>query len=383
MPEQRIVSIVIVDDDEVFSRNLKRLLEIAQSTFDITVFNDPAALLKGISARNVDVILSDIFMPQMTGLEFIQSLRRVDLDLPVVLLTGTPNDSTTRKAIELGAHAYLVKPPRIEELVKEIERAAFNHKLAKLKRRLAAAEGEVDHRPGDLAGLQDAFLDSLPLIKLAYQPIVSAINGKTMGYEALIRSEHVRLPTAMAVVEAAQSLGWMDRLSDKVFQLAGDASLPKGTRLFLNIVPEDLARLPHYFTQGNLSKLAPYTVLELSERHRLERLVNIDEPLMKLRELGVDFAIDDFGTGLAGIVNFAALRPEFVKVDHSLVSELPTSVNAKRIVQSLLEVCKSQGVATIAEGVENEEALAVCADLGFDYVQGFYIDRPNFGFSSL
>ncbi len=372
--------VLIVDDDEQALRMWKRAISAESPDIEISMTSNPLTALQLVANEEFEVIISDVFMPEMTGLEFIENLRKVDLDLPVILMTGTPSDSTARRAVELGAHAYCVKPPDIGKLITHIDQAALSYKVAALKRRVAAISGYDDNRPGDLAGMEQAFNDVLSNIRLAFQPVVSTNDLKLLGYEALIRTSNPRLPTVLSVIEASVSLGATRRLLDAVLDHIETVTFPDDAVLFLNVLPEDLPCLVEMVSAGRLAGLRERTTLELSERLRLERLPALEASVSKLRDFGMKFAIDDFGTGMAGVVNFAALHPEYVKVDHELIKDLSFSAQSRAVVGALLDICQLHDIRVIAEGVETNETIEACSALGFDFVQGFYIEKPSFRF---
>jgi DNA-binding NtrC family response regulator len=102
--------VLVVDDDEALSRALSRVLKMAG--YDVVVANDGAAAVEKVMHRAFDVILSDIQMPGMSGVDLLSIVRAYDLDVPVILMTGNPTLETAMEAVSLGALQYLVKPTR-------------------------------------------------------------------------------------------------------------------------------------------------------------------------------------------------------------------------------------------------------------------------------
>jgi EAL domain-containing protein (putative c-di-GMP-specific phosphodiesterase class I) len=98
--------------------------------------------------------------------------------------------------------------------------------------------------------------------------------------------------------------------------------------------------------------------------------------LTALVERGVSVGIDDFGTGYASMSYLKNLPIDFVKVDQSFVDGLITSREDRAIVRATIELAKSLGLLTIAEGVEDQAQLEALRELGCDVGQGFHIGRP-------
>ena len=98
--------------------------------------------------------------------------------------------------------------------------------------------------------------------------------------------------------------------------------------------------------------------------------------IAQLRERGYRISIDDFGVGQSSLSYLQKLRVSDLKIDQGFVKALPTDVNNQKIVRSILHLATSMGLATIAEGVEDDETLALLREWGCDYAQGYGIHRP-------
>src|SRR5579872_5131470 len=97
-------SVLIVDDDDVLARGVQRVMTAAG--YEATVVNDGNAAVEAVMHRPFDVIVSDIQMPGMSGVDFLSVIRAYDLDVPVILMTGSPTLETAMQAVALGALQY-------------------------------------------------------------------------------------------------------------------------------------------------------------------------------------------------------------------------------------------------------------------------------------
>jgi EAL domain-containing protein (putative c-di-GMP-specific phosphodiesterase class I) len=95
-----------------------------------------------------------------------------------------------------------------------------------------------------------------------------------------------------------------------------------------------------------------------------------------LRELGCRFALDDFGTGYGTFTYLKHIPADYLKIDIEFVRELPGSEADLRLVRAIVHMARELGKKTIAEGVENADALAQLRGLGVDHAQGYHIGRP-------
>src|SRR3569623_2918648 len=123
--------------------------------------------------RTFDVVVSDVTMPGMSGLELLRAVREHDLDLPVVLMTGGPDVKDAIKAMEYGAFRYLAKPVPLPELTDVVARAARLPQMARVRREALQELSRGGHALSDRAGLEGRISSALDKLWLASQPIVS------------------------------------------------------------------------------------------------------------------------------------------------------------------------------------------------------------------
>jgi len=106
--------ILVVDDEDIVVRSCLRIL--ADTDYAVDVARGGAEALKKIDETAYDVLLVDIMMPQINGLEVLQHVRRTRPDSEVIIFTGLSQSETALRAQELGAFAYLPKPFEPEEI---------------------------------------------------------------------------------------------------------------------------------------------------------------------------------------------------------------------------------------------------------------------------
>src|ERR1019366_3146004 len=134
--------VLIIDDEPSVLRVIGLLLE--RHGFAVASASNAREGLSLLAESGFDVVLSDIIMPELSGLDFLRELRQHDLDVPVILMTaGAPLDSAL-DAIEYGAQQSLLKPVEPDALVHAVGRAAALGDLARMKRTaLAQQPGNV------------------------------------------------------------------------------------------------------------------------------------------------------------------------------------------------------------------------------------------------
>lgn len=367
---------MLVDDEPAALRGFERTLRGAG--YHVEAFSSARAAIERVSAGAVHVVVSDISMPEMTGVELLRTIRAHDADLPVVLVTGLPAIESATDAVEYGAFKYIVKPVEPADLCKAVERARQLYRLARMKREALKLLG-ANAISADRAGLEASFDSALSTLWMAFQPIVRAGDGSVFGYEALLRSDEPSLTRPDLVVDAAERLDALPRLGRKVRLLAAGAmaQATPGAALFINLHPMDLADESLFDAASPLTQIAKRVVLEVTERAAIEQVDGVERRVSRLREHGFRIAVDDLGAGYAGLSSFALLEPEIVKLDVSLLRDVDQSPVKQKLVQSMTALCKDMGFLVVAEGIETAAERDCVVTLGCDLLQGYLFARPG------
>jgi EAL domain-containing protein (putative c-di-GMP-specific phosphodiesterase class I) len=379
-PTAQRARVLVVDDDDGLRRACSRVLE--RAGFEVSIATNGEQALELMDRNRYDVLVSDICMPRLGGTELLRAVRERDLDIPVLLMTGSPDLSTAVDALEHGALRYLVKPFSPDALSAAVTEAARLHQLAVLKREAVAMVGDELLRFGDRAGLEASFDRALASLWMAFQPLVSLSERKVYAYEALMRTEEPLLPHPGAVLAAAERLNRLDELGRAVrAQVAKAMQDSPETTVFVNLHSQDLLDAQLYAPDSPLAAFGKRVVLEITERASLEGLKDIETRLKALRDLGYRLAVDDLGAGYAGLTSFTQIQPEVVKFDMSLVRGLDASASKRRLLTSMTALFRDWNIVVVAEGVETPAERDALAALGCDVLQGYLFARPARGFT--
>src|SRR6188768_2952360 len=144
--------ILVVDDEDALRRAYARTLE--EAGFEVAQAATGLKALELLKSHGFDTIVSDITMPNMTGVELLRAVRQHDQDVPVILVTGNPSVDSATEAVEHGALRYLVKPLGRGVLTETVERAVKLQRVARLKREAAEYLGNQEKLNGDRADLE-------------------------------------------------------------------------------------------------------------------------------------------------------------------------------------------------------------------------------------
>ncbi|OWV92351.1 diguanylate cyclase [Rhizobium sp. R635] len=218
-----------------------------------------------------------------------------------------------------------------------------------------------------------------------YQPQFCARTMELTGVEALVRWNHpskglltpdkfLRIAGEINVVQTLDRIVLETALRDRMRWAARGITVPQvsvnvsARRLHDGSLLESLADLN--IRPGELSfELVESIFLDESEdvvSHNLERI----------KALGIDIEIDDFGTGHTSIVSLLKLKPKRLKIDRQLVQPIIGSSQERTLVSSIIEIARSLGVETVAEGVETAAHAELLRDLGCDILQGYAFSQP-------
>lgn len=367
---------LVADDDGTLRRVFGRML--AKADFEVVDVDSGQRAIEVLAAQSFDVIISDVQMPDGSGIDLLRAIRRVDLDVPVILMTGEPSVEAAAAAVEYGAFRYLTKPLESTGFVMTVKQAARAHALARIRREAYHVTG-AHAGTTDRAGLEVRFEQALQGLWLAFQPIVHASTGALFGVEALMRVSEPSLPNPGAMLDAATQLGRVSLVGRKVRSLASAALAGRADKLalFVNLHPDDLHDSELVDESSPLAKIASQVVLEVTERTSLESSPKLSERLARLRQLGFRLAVDDIGAGFSGLTSFTELMPEVVKIDMSLVRDVHKSAVKQRTIAALCRLCHDSGTLVVGEGVETPEERDMLVSLGCDLLQGYLIARPQ------
>lgn len=367
--------VLLVEDDIAVSNVLTKALSAHHT---VIATRDGYEAIECLRDEDIDVLVSDVSMPGMSGIDLLREVRDLEPDLPVVLITGSPDLDTAMSAIEYGVLRYLPKPLKISELLGVVDYAYQLHSLGRVRREVQAFKREDEAAQGGVR-LAEIFDRTLESLWMAYQPIVAWPDQTCFGHEALLRSREPSLPDPPAVLDAAERLGRVHELGRVIRRRVAQtmAGLSPDVVVFVNLHPLDLEDDDLFDAEALLTTFASRVVLEVTERASLDRVEGLSARLRRLRDLGYRFAVDDLGAGYSGLTSFVTINPEIVKIDRSLVRGLDRDGTKQKLVASLLGVCRDMGIRAILEGVETRAERSAAVELGAELLQGYAFHHPE------
>ena len=117
-------------------------------------------------------------------------------------------------------------------------------------------------------------------------------------------------------------------------------------------------------------------VFEILESDHITDYSILDNFINKYRKQGIKIAIDDFGTGYSNFAHILKIKPDYIKIDGSLIKDINIDKNSYEMVKSIVEFSKALNIIIIAEYIHSEEVFDMVYELGVDEFQGFYLGKP-------
>lgn len=219
-----------------------------------------------------------------------------------------------------------------------------------------------------------------------YQPIVDAYDGRVAGFEALVRWQDAELGwvSPQEFIPVAEARGLAVEMGR---QVAGAAMEQLGRwraaghkiGVSLNVSKRSLMEPAFVAEMRALLYVrglrAEWVTLEATEQQALLHDATCREALERAAASGFRMALDDFGSGHSSFDMVADLPFHELKIDMSLARKAKSG-RGRRIVQSILEMCRTLGVESVVEGIEDERLAKVLRAIGASRLQGYYYARP-------
>jgi EAL domain-containing protein (putative c-di-GMP-specific phosphodiesterase class I) len=374
-------SILVLDDDEQMLEVASRMLRSMGYARVTTVTSTPEALLHlEHEPFAADVLICDLNMPGMDGIEFLQTLRASPFRGAIILLSGASQRvmNAVRQLLQgtrLTVLGTLTKPASRADLTRLLDAWEPPLELPSQVRVREFSSADVHRAQRERQWV------------LHYQPQVDLRSGALVGLEALVRWEHPELGLLYPdrFIALAEECGAIEALTDWVVQEALQQSAEwqrAGLPLQMAVnVSMDCLKSPDFerrFTalvQGAGAHPENVT-LEITESQLMGPTA---VPLTNLARLGLQrfaLAIDDFGTGHSSLAQLRDLPFTELKVDRGFVRGAAMDPILRPILEGSLNMAEQLGLRSVAEGVETEDDWQVLRALHCDVAQGYFIGRP-------
>jgi diguanylate cyclase (GGDEF)-like protein/PAS domain S-box-containing protein len=297
----------------------------------------------------------------------------------------TINGEEVRTTVSIGV-ATARRNGDVEDLLRRADSALAIAKSSGRDRSQTHVE-EMDQRTRHRVSLATDLHHAVARDQLLamYQPIISLSDGTVSGFESLMRWRHPDhgMVSPVDFIPISEDNGTIIAIGKWILdQAVAQASLlPAPLRMNVNLSARQLA---HPSLLGDVKEALTRTgldpkrlVLEITESLLLDDGEATIDVLQEFRDLGCLLAIDDFGTGYSSLGYLKRLPVNIVKLDKSFLdARLATSDGERAFLDSVLQIGRTLGLETVAEGIEDIATSATLRSIGCDKGQGFLFSRP-------
>ena len=390
--------LLIFDDDPGVGNIIRLIAE--KSGLSARLVTHPEDFFRAVGEWRPTHITIDLVMPDMDGVQVLVELAARNCKANVIITSGMGGrvlDAAGRSANDHGLNIVGV-------LAKPFGTAAMQELLLQPAGPGAAGARASLHEQGRQSGEITVTELSRGIenheLRVAYQPKVECATGHLAGFEALVRWSHPQrglimperfvplaekhgLITALTDEVLDQSLDWFSTyLSDNADSgNAAPACTPRScVSLSINLSATALKdrTMVEDITARCVRRGVPpeRLIFELTETSAMEDPVKSLELLTRMRMKGFRLSIDDFGTGYSSMLQLVRMPFSEIKVDKSFVMSGTRSKESLAVVKSIVDLGRSLGLTSTAEGVEDPDMFEYLKRVGCDFAQGYWISRP-------
>ena len=373
---------MVVEDDDFQRRTVARMLRSMGAREVREAGDGKQALASMRDAAPVDLVVCDLDMPEMDGMEFIRHLGKANSAASVIIASA--QNRSLLNSVDKMARAYGVR------LLGAIEKPVTLKGLANL---IVLHEPLKPQPARASAGAPSFSLDQIlhgvreKQFEPFFQPKVGLATGRVLGAEALARWRHPEhgLVAPYAFIAQLEQSGNMDALTLLMLEKAAGACRAwreRGMNLTvsvnLSLVSLTDTMLADRVTQvARAARLDPrYIILEITETAAMTEVAPALENLARLRMRGFGLSVDDYGTGFSSLRQLTRVPFTELKIDQGFVTGCAANPSSRAIVESSVQMARRLDIKSVAEGVETQADWDVLKAVGCDVAQGYFIAKP-------
>lgn len=380
---------LVVEDHDFQRRTIVRMLR-SLGVAEVLEAGDGTQALALIyeSARApVDVVVCDLDMPGMDGIELLRHLGQERIPVSVIISSG--KERALLNSVQKMARAYGVRLLGVIE--KPVTRVGLEELIAQHQ---GPTAGAAHSSARDPSFSLDQILDGMQCKQFEpfFQPKVALDTGRIAGAEALARWRHpehglVGPHAFIALLEQSEKL---DELTFQILEKAADACrswIERGLELTvsvnLSLVSLIDTTMADRITQAVRSVgLDPrHMILEITETTAMTEVAPVLENLTRLRMRGFGLSVDDYGTGFSSLQQLTRVPFTELKIDQGFVAGCAANDSLRAIVESSVQMAQRLGITSVAEGVETQADWDALKDAACELAQGHLIAKPMAGSS--
>lgn len=377
------LNLLIVEDDDFQRRMAVKMLHSMGATSICDAGNGKQALemIHGENINPVDIVICDLNMPEMDGLEFLRHLGQEHHNVAIIIISAL--GSKLLASAGKMAKLYGIK------LLGAIEKPILLGQLKALLLKFERSENKWNqHIVMECFTLEEILQGiSENQFEPFFQPKVNLKNGRLAGAEALARWAHPErgVISPYAFIPLLEQSGNIDNLTFLMLEKSATAcrSLQDRCHTLTISVNLSLASLDDIALADKITQVVrkagidPQSiVLEITESAAMTDVAHALENLARLCMNGFALSIDDYGTGYSSLQQLTRIPFSELKIDQSFVKDFADNESLRIVVESSIDMAHKLHVKSIAEGVETQQDWDILKKVGCDMAQGYFIAKP-------
>ncbi|AUV85971.1 putative bifunctional diguanylate cyclase/phosphodiesterase [Vibrio campbellii] len=318
-----------------------------------------------------------------------------DLQVYAKTIKRNYHDAVVEKGQYLGSNISIGLYPCVdpehsaEEIVRKAARTC-QYANEKNKDRIAVYSQKTQYAVDRYFFIEQGLKNALEerTLSVKFQPIVSASDLQVVSFESLVRwrSKEFGEIYPDEFIPVAENKGLIVELGYQVFEKACQfiksyrERYQNQVRVNVNVSVLQLlnsefpSKIKAMADQVGIEPQA--IVLELTETFILDNNQAAIAPLNTLRELGFSLSMDDFGAGYSSLNCFFDLPMTQIKIDKSMAWKTLTNRSSREYLKFLITMCREQNIEVVIEGIEDAKMCDFFAEMGVDYLQGYWFSKP-------
>jgi diguanylate cyclase (GGDEF)-like protein len=211
-----------------------------------------------------------------------------------------------------------------------------------------------------------------------YQPIIKAYGN---SFECLVRiQDGDRVISPFFFLDAVTKTKYYSQLTQRMIEKSFQYFEDKDATFSINLSFDDIENpeLVSFIKEKMLSyNVEKRLILEILESENIQDFTLIRNFIHDMQSYGVQIAIDDFGSGYSNFTYLSELKPDYIKIDGSLIKDIASEEDAYILVRTITNLAHELGIKVVAEYIENEAIYNKAKRLYIDGYQGYFLGAPN------
>ncbi len=259
---------------------------------------------------------------------------------------------------------------------------------------MALNHAKRTHQPllvySDDLGLKTKYIDDLKAVAMVKKALIEdkivpffqkIIKKNKITYECLVRIiENKKVISPFFFIDAIKKTPYYHELTKVMIKKSISTFKDRDESFSINLSYEDISNIEiieFIKEQLKTSDISNQLIFEILETENIDNFSLVRDFIIEMKSLGVRIAIDDFGSGYANFSHLIELKPDYIKIDGSLIKNIDKDINSFILVKAITTFSKEMNIEVIAEHIHNEDVYKKVKELDVYGYQGYFFSEPG------